>query len=77
MAVGFILIITKPGYENSVREALENVPLVNGRWTVFGEYDIFVKIEADDENELTRCIIEDVRSIDGIVTTRTLIGAEV
>ncbi len=77
MAVGFILIITKPGYENSVREALENVSLVSGRWTVFGEYDIFVKIEADDENELTRCIIEDVRCIDGIVTTRTLIGAEV
>lgn len=77
MAVGFILIITKPGYENSVRKALEKVSLVSGRWTVFGEYDIFVKIEADDEIDLTRCIIEEVRSIDGIVTTRTLIGAEV
>ncbi len=77
MAVGFILITTKPGYEKSVREALEKIPLISGRWGVFGEYDIFVKIEADEENELTRCIIEDVRSIDGIVTTRTLIGAEV
>ena len=77
MAVGFILITTKPGYEISVREALQNVALVSGRWTVFGEYDIFVKIEADDESDLTRCIIHDVRSIDGIVTTRTLLGAEV
>ena len=77
MAVGFILIITKPGYETSVREALDNIALVNGRWTVFGEYDLFVKVEADDDIDLTRCIIEEVRSIDGIVTTRTLIGAEV
>ena len=30
-----------------------------------------------DEADLTRCIIEDVRSIDGIVDTRTLIGAEI
>ena len=77
MAVGFILIITKPGYETSVREALDNIALVNGRWTVFGEYDLFVKVEADGDIDLTRCIIEEVRSIDGIVTTRTLIGAEV
>lgn len=77
MAVGFILIITKPGYETSVREALDKIALVNGRWTVFGEYDLFVKVEADDDIDLTRCIIEEVRSIDGIVTTRTLIGAEV
>ncbi|MDP6905882.1 MAG: Lrp/AsnC ligand binding domain-containing protein [Candidatus Thalassarchaeaceae archaeon] len=77
MAVGFILITTKPGFENSVRDALSNVELVTGRWSVFGEYDIFVKIEAADEGDLTRCIIEDVRSIKGIVDTRTLIGAEV
>jgi len=77
MAVGFILITTKPGFETKVREALDSVDLVSGRWTVFGEYDVFVKIEAEDEADLTRCIIEDVRSIDGIVDTRTLIGAEI
>lgn len=77
MAVGFILINTKPGFETSVREALDAVPLVTGRWTVFGEYDVFVKIEAEDESDLTRTIIEDVRGIEGIVDTRTLIGAEV
>jgi DNA-binding Lrp family transcriptional regulator len=77
MAVGFILITTKPGFETSVRKALDAVELVTGRWTVFGEYDVFVKIEAEDEVDLTRTIIEDVRAIDGIVDTRTLIGAEV
>jgi len=77
MPVGFILITTKPGYENKVRDTLDSVELVTGRWTVFGEYDVFVKIEAESEVDLTHCIIEQVRSIEGIVDTRTLIGAEV
>jgi DNA-binding Lrp family transcriptional regulator len=40
-------------------------------------HDLFVKIEADDETELTKCIMNEVRSIDGIAETRTLIGAEI
>ena len=36
-----------------------------------------MKIEADDEAELTRCIVQGVRSIPGITETRTLIGAEI
>ena len=43
----------------------------------FGEFDIITKIEADDDATLTRCIIEDVRAIEGVVDTRTLIGAEI
>ena len=50
---------------------------VVGQWIVFGPHDLFVKIEADDEAELTRCIVQGVRSIAGITETRTLIGAEI
>ena len=39
--------------------------------------EIFVKIEAEEESELTRCIIQDIRNIPGISETRTLIGAEI
>jgi DNA-binding Lrp family transcriptional regulator len=40
-------------------------------------HDLFVKVEADDEAELTRCIVQEIRAIDGIAETRTLIGAEI
>ena len=40
-------------------------------------HDLFVKVEADDESELTRCIVQEIRSIEGIAETRTLIGAEI
>ncbi|HJM18442.1 MAG TPA: Lrp/AsnC ligand binding domain-containing protein [Candidatus Thalassarchaeaceae archaeon] len=77
MAVGFVLITTEPGMEISVREAVSAFESVTGQWIVFGTHDLFVKIEAEDEAELTRCIVQEIRSVGGIKDTRTLIGAEI
>ncbi len=77
MAVGFVLITTSPGREIEVREEVSKFETVVGQWIVFGMHDLFVKIEADDEAELTRCIIQDIRNIPGNSETRTLIGAEI
>lgn len=77
MAVGFVLITTDPGEELSVREAVSQFDSVVGQWIVFGGHDLFVKVEADDELELTRCIVQEIRSVSGISDTRTLIGAEI
>ena len=77
MAVGCVLITTEVGCEIAVREAVGAIEGVVGQWIVFGPHDLFVKIEADDEAELTRCIVQGVRSIPGITETRTLIGAEI
>nr|AIF02236.1 transcriptional regulator [uncultured marine group II/III euryarchaeote KM3_155_G07] len=77
MAVGFVLIVTAAGFERKVRDALDTIELVTGRWGVFGEFDIITKIEAEDDATLTRCIVEEVRAIEGVTDTRTLIGAEI
>ena len=77
MAVGFVLITTNPGKEVEVREAVSKFETVVGQWIVFGMHDLFVKIESEEESELTRCIIQDIRNIPGISETRTLIGAEI
>ena len=77
MAVGFVLITTEPGCEIQVRDEVSKLANVSGQWIVFGMHDLFVKIEADNETELTKCIMNEVRSIDGIAETRTLIGAEI
>ena len=76
MAIGFVLITTSPGREQDVRNSLDNVELVTNRWMLFGEYDLIARIQADDENVLTRCIVEQIRTIDGVSDTRTLLGAE-
>ena len=76
MAIGFVLITTLPGQEKVVREALESINYVTSGWMLFGEYDLIARVQADDEYDLTRCIVEDIRPMQGIVETKTLIGAE-
>ena len=77
MAVGFVLIATEPGQEIRVREKVAEIDCVKGIWVVFGNFDCFVKVEADDDSELTEAIVKGIRSVEGIVDTRTLIGAEI
>lgn len=76
MAIGFVLITTQPGCEGSVRKALDGIEYVTSRWMLFGEYDLIARVQADDEYALTRCIVEEIRVLDGISNTKTLIGAE-
>ena len=77
MAVGFVLITTDPGKEISVRNELDGVTGVTGRWVVFGSHDLLVKVEAADEAEITKIVIGEIRSLNGITNTRTLIGAQI
>ena len=77
MAVGFVLITTEPGQEVRVREQVAQVECVKGIWVVFGNFDCFVKLEADEEEKLTEAIVKGIRNVPGIVDTRTLIGAEI
>ena len=77
MAVGFLLVTTIPGREEEVRAEIAELPACEGTWICFGAFDLFVKLVEDDENELTRCIVQDIRQLDGIRDTTTLIGAEI
>lgn len=76
MAIGFVLITTEPGQEKYVRGRLEEIELVTAGWMLFGEYDLIARVQAEDEYDLTRCIVEEIRPMNGIVDTKTLIGAE-
>ena len=77
MAVGFLLVTTEPGREEEVRARISELPACTGTWICFGAFDLFVKLE-DEEDELTRCIVQDIRQqLDGIRDTTPLIGAEI
>ena len=76
MAIGFVLITTMPGEEENVRSALDGIEHVTDRWMLFGEFAILARVQADDEFTLTRCIVEEIRPLNGIQETKTMIGAE-
>ena len=76
MAIGFVLITTKPGKEQFVRDALDDIEYVTNKWILFGEFDLIARIQSDDEFTLTKTIVENIRPIEGIIDNRTLSGAE-
>jgi DNA-binding Lrp family transcriptional regulator len=74
MAVGFVLISTAPAREQEVYSCILEVPEVVELYPLFGEYDLIAKIETDDFNKLGHIVLEKIRTIDGVIDTRTLTG---
>jgi DNA-binding Lrp family transcriptional regulator len=76
MAIGFALLSISPLHEKSVFDTLKAVPEIIEIHPLFGEYDILVKIECSDIDEIGQVIIKKIRSLKGIVDTKTLIGTK-
>ena len=74
MAVGFILISTAPAKEHEVYNELLKVKELVELHPLFGEYDLSSKIEAEDFNLLGQVVVDKVRSIPGVIDTKTLTG---
>lgn len=76
MATGFALLSISPLYEKAVFESLKNVPEIIEIHPLFGEYDILVKIEGTDIDAIGEVVIKKIRSLKGVVDTKTLIGTK-
>ncbi len=74
VVVGFVLISTAPAKEHEVYNKLSKVPEVVELHPLFGEYDLIAKIEAKDFNTLGQIVVEKIRSIEGVIDTKTLTG---
>jgi DNA-binding Lrp family transcriptional regulator len=74
MSVAFILVSTVPGKEHEVYNKISKVNYVVEIHPLFGEYDLIVKLDAKDYSELGKIVIEQIRTIDGVIDTKTLTG---
>ncbi|MCL5785080.1 MAG: Lrp/AsnC ligand binding domain-containing protein [Candidatus Thermoplasmatota archaeon] len=74
MVTAFVLINCVPGKENEVYKKLSEIKSISETYTLFGEYDLISKIETKDYKELESTIIQKIRTIAGIVETKTLTG---
>ena len=75
-----LLIRVKPGKEKEVLEKIIDIPEVLEAGIILGDYDIYalVEIEAPIKQRqllsmLFQVIVNNVRSIDGVISTLTLI----
>jgi DNA-binding Lrp family transcriptional regulator len=76
MAIGFALLSISPLHEKTVYEKLRQIPEIVEVHPLFGEFDILVKIEAHDIDSIGSIVINKIRSVQGIVDTKTLIGTK-
>jgi DNA-binding Lrp family transcriptional regulator len=74
MVIGFVLIRTSPAKEHEVYQQLMRVKEIVELYPLFGEYDFIAKISADDYNTLGQIVVDKIRSVPGVVDTKTLTG---
>ena len=74
MAIGFVLIRTAPGKERDVYERLMKIKSIVEMHPLFGEYDIIAKISGEDFQQLGEIIVDTIRTIPGVLETKTLTG---
>lgn len=71
-ASAIVLINTAPGKEDQVFSQIENIPEVSEALMLFGEYDLYLKLNCRDFGELSGIVISRIRSIIGVESTMTL-----
>lgn len=74
MAIGFVLVSSKPTKEHDVYGELSNIKEIIEINPLFGDYDFIAKIETGDFNQLGEIVVNRVRSIEGVQDTKTLTG---
>ena len=43
---------------------------------LFGDFDLIVKLEAEDLSGIAAIVVENIRQIEGVTDTKTLAGAD-
>ncbi len=76
MLVSLVLIKCETGKETEVEEAIHKIKGVREAHLLFGVYDISVKVECENIEELTKIVIDEIRRIPGVKETKTLPGVQ-
>jgi DNA-binding Lrp family transcriptional regulator len=76
MSIGFILIKAAPSLEHEVYNKLSKIQEIIDLQPLFGEYDLIAKIEAEDFEKLGEIVINNIRSLQGVIDTKTLTGTK-
>ena len=76
MVKGYLLVKLIPGLEANALSQIRAIPGVTDVNLVFGGWDAIAMAEAKSLFELSRIIVSEVRSIQGVQDTATLVQGE-
>ncbi len=76
MVKGYLLIKLVPGLESDAMSQIRTTPGVMDVNLVFGQWDAIATAEAKNLHELSRIIVSEIRGIQGVQDTTTLVQGE-
>ena len=65
-----------PGVEHDVYLQLKELENVADVTVLFGDYDLIVKLVAEDLSSIATAVVDTIRQIPGVIDSKTLAGAE-
>ena len=69
----YVLINTDTGYEDEVLHELKKTPNITEAYVVYGVYDIVAKVEAETMDRLKEVITLNMRRLEKVRSTLTMI----
>ena len=76
MVRGYVLVRLVPGFEANVITQISVIPGVADIFMVFGRWDALVRVGAKTLHALSRLVIGQIRGVQGVQATETLVQAE-
>lgn len=76
MATAYILINSEIGKEQEVQGNLLKLPNVVEAYVLYGVYDLIAKIEAEDTATLKNIVTQNLRDLENVRSTMTMICVE-
>ncbi|MGH7264037.1 MAG: Lrp/AsnC ligand binding domain-containing protein [Candidatus Rokuibacteriota bacterium] len=76
MVKGYVLVRLVPGLEADALRHIRAIPGVVDLTLVFGGWDAVVHAEAKTLSALTRLVVGQIRGIQGVQATETLVSAD-
>jgi len=76
MVIGVTMVNVMPGSEKTTYVEIKKMRNVRDIYHVFGEFDFVVIIETNSLSELNKTV-DEIRAIEGVTKTQTVVGAEI
>ncbi|MBI4350862.1 MAG: Lrp/AsnC ligand binding domain-containing protein [Elusimicrobia bacterium] len=73
MVTGLVLVKLLPGKEKQTLVKLKALKSVVHMSAVFGRWDLVLDMETDDLPALSNIVVQEIRSIPGVLSTETLV----
>ena len=76
MLKGYLLIKLVPGFESTALPQIRAIPGVSEVNLVFGHWDAIAEAESKTLFELSKLVVSEIRAIQGVQDTETLVQGE-